>query len=179
MMGHLQNEMKRQALGVVNSMDHARIGIVQNYKPYMCKVLLQPENVLTNWLPIHSAWIGNGWGMFAPPPSGSSVWVVPVEGSLDAAYVLPGFFDNEHQPLATPQGEFWLMHQSGSGLKFNNNGDVSLVAFGALNVTSPQINLNGYVKTNNHVEMADGKSTVVSAGGKALTFKNGVLVGVS
>lgn len=125
-MEHLANAMRRQALGVMNGIDHARVGIVQNYRPYMCKVLLQPENALTNWLPIQAPWIGNGWGAFMPPAVGSAVWVIPVEGSHDASFVLPGFFDDEHQPLDVPQGELWLVHEKGQAFKATNDGKLSI-----------------------------------------------------
>lgn len=128
MMGHMQNEMRRQALGVLSGLDHVRVGIIQSYDKanHCCKVLIQPENVLTGWLPLRSAWVGNGWGMFAPPAPGAAVSVIPVEGSLDAAYCVPGFFNDGMRPLPVDQGEFWLVHKTGSFFKLTNDGKLKL-----------------------------------------------------
>jgi len=138
-MNHLLNSMRQQAAGVVGMIDHPRIGTIQNYDPatYTCKVLLQPEGALTGWLPIQAPWVGNGWGMFCPPGPGVAVAVIPKEGSYDAAFILPGFFNDEEKPLAVAQGEFWLVHQSGASVKLTNNGEVT--------ITAPTINLNGNV----------------------------------
>ncbi len=182
------DHIRRQANGAVNGIDQVRIGIVTgNYDPttYSCKVLIQPgdktypDGYLTGYLPIKGIWGGNGWGLFAPPPAGSKVAVIPVEGSLEAAYIDPFFFYEDHQPVPVPQGEFWLVHQSGSALKFLNDGTVELSAHNNLSVTAPEIDLNGYVKTSNHVEVKTGASGVFSdKAGKTVTVKNGIVVGI-
>lgn len=125
----LLNNMRQQALGVLNTIDCVRIGTVQSYNPntYSCTVLLQPEEIITGWLPIISPWAGNGWGVFCPPVAGAAVAIIPREGALDAAMLLPAFFNDVERPLPCPQGEFWLVHKSGSCLKFLNNGDVEIV----------------------------------------------------
>lgn len=175
-MEHFNNAMKRQALGVLNELDHVRVGIVQNYRPFMCKVLLQPENTLTGWLPIQSAWIGNGWGMFATPAPGATVSVVPVEGSLEAAYVVLGRFDDDHRPLNVSQGEFWLVHESGASFKLTNDGKlavsdghgaaVTLNGDGSISSTGTWAHTGDFSATGN---VSDGKRSM--AGDRAI-FNN-------
>lgn len=128
MMGHIMNQMRQQAEGVMNGIDQPVVGIVQSYDPntYSCKVLLQPSGSLTGWLPVLSLWAGNGWGMFAPPVAGVAVAVIPKHGSLEAAFVLPAFFNDEERPLSVPQGEFWLVHKSGASFKFTNDGKLAV-----------------------------------------------------
>jgi phage baseplate assembly protein V len=126
MMGHMLNQMRQQALGVANGIDQLRVGTIQSYNPdtYSCTVLLQPSGVITGWLPILSPWVGNGWGMFCPPGPGVAVSVIPREGMLDAAFILPGFFNDVERPISVPQGEFWLVHASGASFKLTNDGTV-------------------------------------------------------
>lgn len=106
-----------------------RIGIVSAYNPstYCVKVKVQPSGVETGWLPIKTAWVGNGWGMQAGPTIGDQVTLSFQEGDADAGVVLGSLYNNVDQPMAVPSGELWIKHQSGSLLKFLTNGDVQLV----------------------------------------------------
>jgi hypothetical protein len=45
------------------------------------------------------------------------------------------FYNDEDKPPPCPSGEFWLVHQAGSMLKFHNDGSVELVAAGDLRET--------------------------------------------
>lgn len=122
------NHMRLQASLAQGDRSTVRIGTVSSYHPenYSCKVLIQPENVETGWLPILSPWVGNGWGLFAPPALGDMVDVHFQEGSIEAGFVSQRFFNDSDRPLPVQPGEFWLVHQSGSLLKFLNDGSVEL-----------------------------------------------------
>lgn len=115
-----------------------RWGIVTGYDPdsYCCKVLLKPEDAMTGWLPISSPWVGNGWGMFAPPSIGETVDVHFQEGNIDAGYVQQRFFNDDTRPVHSESGVFYLIHKSGSAIKFNNDGTVDIVVHTQLNITS-------------------------------------------
>lgn len=114
-----------------------RIGIVDSYDAnyYTCKVRIQPEDVLSGWLPVQSPWVGSGWGLFCPPSIGDMVDVHFHEGSPAAGYVSLRWFNDGARPLPTPSGEFWIVHKSGSFLKFHNDGSVELVTNANLNAT--------------------------------------------
>ena len=115
-----------------------RIGIVTSYDPnrYAVRVSIQPEGFGTGWLPLASPWIGNGWGMFAPPSIGDMIEVGFQEGSPEAGYACLRFYSTQAQPLPCPSGEFWLVHQSGSRLKLCNDGSVELAAAGVLKTSA-------------------------------------------
>jgi uncharacterized protein (DUF2345 family) len=75
-----------------------------------------------------------------------------------------------------PSGEFWLVHQSGSFLKFTNDGKVSvnsasdldLVSGGDVNVTSAgKINLNA----GTEVILHGASKAVFDAGGTGFTYE--------
>lgn len=118
----------------------SRIGIVDAYDSnyYACKVRIQPEDVLSGWLPVQSLWVGNNWGLFCPPSIGDVVDVHFHEGSSTAAYVALRWFNDRARPLPTPSGEFWVVHKSGSALKFHNDGSVDLITNKNLNATVGQ-----------------------------------------
>lgn len=95
--------------------------------------------VVTSWMPLASAWVGQGWGLqIAPkggatqknPTAGEPVVIQLVERSRGVAAVASMFFNqvnlapfNDLQP-----GEFGAKHESGSLLKFTKDGDVQVSA---------------------------------------------------
>jgi len=131
------NMMRMQSEAAMGSFSHTRIGTVSAYDPnnYAVKVLIQPNNVETGWLPIFSPWVGNGWGLFAPPSIGHMVKVHYQEGNYEAGIVSLRGFNDQDRPLPTPAGEFWLVHSTGSFLKIQNDGSVNIVTHTALTAT--------------------------------------------
>lgn len=128
MMQHLLASIRAQALLAGNGKAMTRSGIVDSYDPnaYAVKVRIQPEDVITGWLPVLSPWVGNSWGVFCPPTAGDLVEVCFLEDDPDVGYVAQRFYSDGDRPLPCPSGEFWLVHKSGSLLKFLNNGDVQV-----------------------------------------------------
>ncbi len=128
MMQGLLNTMRAQAQRASQHRASVQLGIVDSYDPnqYQAKVRLQPDDVLTGWLPIVSPWVGKGWGCFAPPSIGDLVEVQFQEGQLEAGFIGQRFYNEFDRPLVVPEKEWWLVHQSGSALKFYNDGSVEL-----------------------------------------------------
>ncbi|MGI9777424.1 phage baseplate assembly protein V, partial [Pseudomonas aeruginosa] len=129
-----------------------------SYNPntHSVKVRLQPENDETGWLSLAAAAVGNDWGVIFAPSIGDQVDVHFEEGNANSGFVCSRFFDDQDRPMAVPSGEFWMVHKTGSFLKFTSDGKISvngaaeidvttpvvnIVATGAANVTAPQINL--------------------------------------
>jgi len=133
----LINAIKQQAAMMAAGQAMPRLGLVSSYDPdkYAAKVRIMPEDVETGWLPISSPWTGNSWGLFAPLTPGDQVIVLFEGGSLDAGIVIGRLYSNQQRPLAATPGEFWLVHKSGSALKFNNDGTVNLTTASDLNAT--------------------------------------------
>jgi phage baseplate assembly protein gpV len=138
------NEMRRQADRAMNRLAMRRIGIVSSYDPntYSAKVYIQPEGTESGWLPISTAWSGNGWGEYAPPTPGDIVEVDFQEGGKLAGIIGARHYGDVFVPLKVPSGERWTVHKSGSFLKFHNDGSIELNAAGNLNATvAGQVNL--------------------------------------
>ncbi len=75
MISALANAMRTQAALMDGARALVMLGIVQSFDPnkYAVKVMLQPDGIETGWLPLTSIWVGNNWGLFAPPNPGDMV----------------------------------------------------------------------------------------------------------
>jgi phage baseplate assembly protein V len=127
-MDRLLNVIKMHADALIHAMGRPRFGTVASVDPSAAtvRVILQPEGVLTGWLPILSLWTGEGWGMVCPPSPGDQVMIIPQEGQADHGVVIGRAFSNQARPPAAPVGEFWLVHGSGSFIKLQNDGTIRI-----------------------------------------------------
>ncbi len=107
-----------------------RQGIITAYDPvtYSVKVQLQPTGEETGWIPLSSPWVGSGWGLAAGPMIGTVVEVEFDCGLMGVGMAAGQFYNDEDRCPGPPSGEFWLVHKSGSLLKFLNTGEVLLSA---------------------------------------------------
>ena len=87
---------------------------------------LQPEGVLSGWLPILSPWTGNGWGICCPPTPGDQVLVLAQEGDAEHGIIIGRTFSNAQTSPITPVGELWVVHRSGSFIKLQNDGTIQM-----------------------------------------------------
>lgn len=124
------NAVKARAAALDGMGSQARFGIVTSFDPasYAARVMLQPENLLSGWLPVLSSWIGAGWGMAVPLSPGDQVLVLGQEGDAEQGVVLGRLWSNLEPPPATPVGEMWLVHQTGSFIKLRNDGTITMQA---------------------------------------------------
>jgi uncharacterized protein involved in type VI secretion and phage assembly len=105
-----------------------RMGTVtsSNSQTATAKVLLQPEGVLTGWLPILTQWSGSGWGMTCPPSPGDQVLVIPQEGDAQHGLIVGRVYSNLARPPQADPGEINLSHQSGCSIRLLNSGIVAI-----------------------------------------------------
>lgn len=105
-----------------------RFGKVTSVDPKQgtVRVMLQPESVLTGWLPVLSPWVGDGWGISCPPTPGDQVFILPQEGDAENGVVVGRAWSAAKATPATPVGELWLTHQSGSYVRLLNDGTISV-----------------------------------------------------
>lgn len=175
-MNELSNLMRLQAELALNNITTTRLGFVSSYdfSSYSAKVLLQPDGTETGYLPIFTSWVGNNWGLFCPPNLNDMVAVVFQEGNIECGIImLRGFQPKNNQgnylPLQVNPGEFWLVHSSGSSLKFTNDGDVSIVANNNLNIilndpSMNAVNITGSLNITGSIiasgDISDGKDSM-------------------
>ena len=158
-MKRMLNAMRREAMQAMGERASTRLGTVQSYDAgnYAVRVSIEPEGNLTGWIPVLSPWVGNGWGIFCPPTAGDLVEVQFQEDDHNAALSCMRLFTDANRPLPVPSGEFWLVHKTGSLLKFHNDGTVDLHSQSDLNATVGG-NLNATV-TGNTVLAVGGNIT--------------------
>lgn len=107
---------------------------------------MQPEGVLSGWLPVATPWSGTGWGMICPPTPGQQVIVIAQEGASEHGIIVGTTFSQAMLPPNVPVGECWLIHGSGSALKLTNQGDVV--------IAGSQININGNVNITGNLAVS-------------------------
>lgn len=120
------NALKAQSGAMDQATGQARFGLVTSVDPrnMTARVTLQPENVLTGWLPILSSFVGAGWGLVCPPSPGDQVFVLPQEGDAEHGVIIGRAYSDTARAPASEAGEFFLIHKSGSFLKLMNDGTV-------------------------------------------------------
>ena len=138
----LAQAMRREALRVLSSRAQPRIAIVSDFDPktYSVKVRVGADMDAgdffeTDWIPVSTPWLGSAWGLFAPLAPGDQVVVVFADGEYSGGVVVGGIFSEEQASVEVPAGEFWLVHSTGSSLKFQADGHVNLNVPGDLGVT--------------------------------------------
>lgn len=129
-MDALLNILKGHAAHLDQGWAHPRIGIVSSVDPktYTARVQVQPEGLLTGWLPIAALWAGNGWGVTAAPMPGDQVVVIWQEGDAEQGIILGRIWSSAVAPPAAPAGELWLVHASGAFIKLQGDGTISSCA---------------------------------------------------
>ena len=128
MIERLSNAIKSHAASLDQSAGQIKFGTVTsvNSQNATVRVLIQPDGVLSGWLPVLSQWVGSGWGMVCSPSPGDQVLLVPQEGDVEQGIVIGRSFSNKQMPPVVPIGEFWLKHQSGSSLSLCNDGTIRI-----------------------------------------------------
>jgi hypothetical protein len=128
MTGLLVNAIKSHAAGMDQSTGQIKFGTVTsvNTQNATARVLIQPDGVLSGWLPVLSQWVGSGWGMVCSLSPGDQVLLAPQEGDVEQGVIIGRSFSNKQMPPVVPGGELWLVHQSGSFLKLCNDGTIRM-----------------------------------------------------
>lgn len=127
-MHELLNQSRRVAEEVIGQCSVTRRAIVDGYDPanYAIRVRLQPEDILTDWIALQSPWVGNGWGLFAPPSIGDEIEITYSETDGGVGSAGWRVFNDEDRPLTVQSGEFWLVHETGTAFKLTNDGAATI-----------------------------------------------------
>jgi phage baseplate assembly protein gpV len=125
-MDSLLNVLKMHASALDNSQARPRFALVTSVDPTTAtaRVTLQPENVLTGWLPILAPSTGAGWGIWCPPLPGDQVLVLAQEGDAEHGVIVGRAFSLTDPPPPAAAGELWLTHSSGSSVRLLNSGTI-------------------------------------------------------
>lgn len=141
------NAIRQQAAAQDGRFGVPRWGIVQSVDPSRpaAKVMLQPEGVLTGWLPILQPSAAGGWGVMSVPSLGAQALVQWDAGSSDSGVIVGFAHSDANRPAAVPNapgtggtrntapspaiaGETILTHASGCYIRLLPSGDILLGA---------------------------------------------------
>ncbi|AZG14928.1 phage baseplate assembly protein V [Cupriavidus pauculus] len=180
MMQHFRNQMALSARLAAGEKAETRAGIVRSYDPDQAAAKVEfldrsnPDDssgqYLSGWLPVTSPWVGNGWGLDAPPSPGDQVEVKFFDGDIENGYVGGRLYSDADRPPGAPSGEFWVVHESGSCLKFKNDGSVEVVASTTAKYTAALHHFTGPVQMDDTLLVED---TITGMGGMAVSGDNG------
>ena len=127
-MDRLFNALKAQAAMLDSRVGQPRFGIITsvNTGNATARVAMQPENVITGWLPVLSPWTGVNQGIVCPPAPGDQVLVIPQEGDGEQGVIVGRAFSDQQPPPPAPAGELWIVHRSGSSIRLLDDGTVHI-----------------------------------------------------
>ena len=156
-MDRFLNVIKAHAGAMDQGQAQPRFGLVTSVDPASAtaRVSLQPEGVLTGWLPVLSPCIGAGWGVWCPPTPGDQVLILAQQGEAEHGVIVGGAFSQAQPPPPAAVGELWLVHQSGSCIRIRNSGMIEMI--GPVAVTGT-ITVSGDVLVSGNV--SDGHGSV-------------------
>jgi phage baseplate assembly protein gpV len=169
MLDRLTNLLKSHAAGLDNTSGQAKFGTVSsiNSDTGNARVIIQPDGVLSGWLPMLSQWAGDGWGMACPPSPGDQVLLVPQEGDSEQGVIVGKAYSAAQRPPKAPEGEFWLVHRTGSFIKLCNDGTICIS--GDLHVAGDVYDQHGSVSSfraaynsHRHSLQSNGTTTIPS-----------------
>jgi uncharacterized protein involved in type VI secretion and phage assembly len=128
----------------------SKYGLVSSVDPssYSVKVLFQPDNTQSGWIPVKAHWVGNGWGMVCLPTVDQLVVVDPIEGFNDEWVVSGYLYNDTERPPASAVGELHMVHTSGSYMRLTNDGKVSINGQAEVDVSGPTINIQATGNVN-------------------------------
>jgi phage baseplate assembly protein V len=172
----LANAMRGHADAAAGRVPKPRMATVSSYNPstHSVKVTFQgvgdSDVIETGWLPLGAVGVGNGFGVMTAPNIGDMVMIAFTDGSNAAPKVVGRFFSNVNVPPAVPAGETWIVHKSGSFMKFHADGSIEVNAAAGATYTAQSHTFTGPVTMNNTVLV---KQTLTGQGGMAVSGDNG------
>ena len=99
----IHDAIKRHVGAMLAGIAHHRHAVVTSVNPadHTVKVTLQPEGVLSGWIPCGTVGVGAA-SLVIPPNVGDQVLVAPAEGSADHWRVISRIFDDSNQVPVSP-----------------------------------------------------------------------------
>lgn len=143
----LAEAMRYHAAALDATRPQPRFAVVESVDPvrHLAKVSIQPEGVLSGWLPILGMGGGAGWGVICPPAIGAQVVVVPLDGDHESWGVLGTAWSVVNVPpdpastaggaaAAVQPGEMALVSGAGAYVRLNADGTLTIVATAGITI---------------------------------------------
>jgi len=116
----LENFVRRICIEIIGRRVGTLRGVVVSYNPadYTARVLYQPSEVLSGFIPVATEAVGMACGLTA----GDVVDVVFEGAERNAPYISKRFYSNLSRPPLSQSGEFVFTHKLGQVFKLLNDG---------------------------------------------------------
>lgn len=179
------NAVKRHVSNMDAQNAQPRFGVVQSYNPnnHTARVMIQPEEVLSGWLPVATGMSSNGWGIVVPPIIGTQVLMTPVDGDNGSMVIVGSVYSKTNQPpkpsaaiagAAAPvvPGEIALVSQDGNVvIRLGADGTLYIkssvsvnIETQTANVTSPTINVVATTGLNVTAPLSKFTGNIIATG---------------
>lgn len=150
-----------------------RVGLVTSYdkKTYSVKVMFQPEETESGWIPLKTHHMGNDYGvLYGPTPgdgkkTGDQVEVSYQEGENDTGRVIARVHSDEDKPPQVEAGEMLLKHQNSGQIFFDKNQNITWTGANGQTITTDK---NG----DTTVKGKNGNLCTVASDGSCLLQDN-------
>lgn len=177
----LTNLMRREASrrdSIAKS--QPQFATISSYDPdnYAVKVILQPEEIETEWMELPTQHIGNGWGVMFAPEIEDQVIIAFQDGDRDAPYVVARVFSDEQKPPRLEAGELLVMHKSKGYLMFDKDNRVTVKHEKEHVVTLDENTVTMKHADGHSFEMAKDTVTTKHKDGSGLVFEGGGVVSI-
>ncbi|MDH2999497.1 baseplate assembly protein [Chelonobacter oris] len=127
-------------LGLIAAVDHAKA---------RCKV--RSGEILTEWLPFAAMRAGTS-KTWSPPTVGEQCLIVALSGELTTAVVITGIYTAGSAPSQSAD-EHVIEFADGARFVYNQaTGNLSVNGVQTINITCPQITINGNMQVNGKIE---------------------------
>lgn len=168
---------------------HNRNAIVTSVDPdtYSAKVRYEPhdpndqDNAEGGWIPIQAVATGQGYGIYSIPEVGHPVEVAFDMGDHETGRIVQRHASEQHQPPQNMQeGEHWMVHKTGSAIRFAKDGTVSILGAGSIPNRQGKDAATGKDGQSQQNKQPEGKQTftVSPDGSFSFAHKSGTVISV-
>jgi phage baseplate assembly protein gpV len=158
----LANQGRLQALMALGMLGRPHLGLITSYDPeaYAAKVMLQPEETETGWLPISTPMAGNGWGVYFGPSIGDQCRVDFQEGDKEVGFITGFLASDADRPPVVQSGQIVMVVPHG------------LEIIGEVSIT-------GSLDVSGNVTVGNGASGLfTSEEGQTITVQDGITTNI-
>jgi phage baseplate assembly protein gpV len=168
---------------------HNRNAVVTSVDPdtYSAKVRYEPhdpndqDNAEGGWIPIQAVANGKGFGIYSLPKVGQPVEVAFDMGDHETGRIVQRHSSEQNQPPQNmKEGEHWFVHETGSAIKFAQDGTVSILGAGSIPNRQGKDATTGKDGTSQQNQQPQGKQTftVSPDGSFSFAHKGGTTITV-
>lgn len=173
-MNHLLNHMMLAFNRSQMNVGYAHLGIITSVNPadYTVKVMLQPEEIETGFIP----YCTTSYGWIAPPMGGEQCLVLFERGNNNVPVgALLIFWDGNRAPGVTSPGdtgagEILLRHSSGSHIKLSSDGKILINGNTEIDVTTPVLKITA----SQTIDLTSTAATTIQA--PTINLKGNVVI---